>query len=128
MLLREKISAVFFLTAVVFSPLAFAEQNSPKNLDGVEVHTLEVQGNVYMVVGEGGNITVQIGHDGILLVDTQYAALSPKILASLKRLSSGPIRYIINTDVDTDHTDGNENLRKAGISILGGYATRPPPP
>jgi glyoxylase-like metal-dependent hydrolase (beta-lactamase superfamily II) len=122
MLIRTKTSTILFLASVFFSPLIFAQQNSSKNLDGVDIHTLEVQGNLYMLVGEGGNITVQIGNDGILLVDTQYAALSGKILAAIKRLSSRPIRYIINTGVDTDHTDGNENLRKAGISIAGGYA------
>src|SRR5262249_5352425 len=96
-----------------------AQQDSAKNLERVEIHTLAVQGNVYMLVGEGGNITVQIGNEGILLVDTQYAVLSSKILASINKLSDRSIRYIVNTQVHTDHTDGNENLRKAGRTILG---------
>jgi glyoxylase-like metal-dependent hydrolase (beta-lactamase superfamily II) len=120
------IHLIVLLAAVVFSPLVFSEQNLPKNLDDVEIHWLAVQGNIYMLVGEGGNITVQIGNEGVLLVDTQYAALSAKILASIKKLSSSPIRYIINTSADTDHIDGNEKLRQAGISIALGYGPLDP--
>ena len=57
----------------------------------------KAQGNVYMLVGAGGNVTVQIGDEGVLLVDTQYAPLSNKILAAIRTLSKGPLRYIINT-------------------------------
>jgi glyoxylase-like metal-dependent hydrolase (beta-lactamase superfamily II) len=73
-----------------------------------------------MLVGAGGNITVQVGKDGVLLVDTQYAPLSDKILAAIKKLSDQPLRYIINTHYHSDHTGGNEPLRKAGATIAGG--------
>src|SRR5207249_4272512 len=92
----------------------------PQNFDNVEIKVLPAQNNVYMLVGAGGNITVQTGKDGVLIVDTQYAPLSNKILAAIRTLSSGPIRYIINTHVHPDHTGGNENLRKAGSTIAGG--------
>jgi len=78
-----------------------------------------VQGNIYMLVGASGNITVQVGKQGVLLVDTQLAALSEKILAAIRTLSDGPLRYIINTSGDADHTGGNEKLRKAGVTITG---------
>jgi glyoxylase-like metal-dependent hydrolase (beta-lactamase superfamily II) len=91
-----------------------------QNLDTVEIKVLPVQGNVYMLVGAGGNVTVQTGKDGVLVVDTQSAALSGKIVAAIRTLSSGPIRYIVNTHVHGDHTGGNENIRKAGSTIAGG--------
>jgi len=115
-----KANGFVFLAAFTFAQIAFAQQDSAKNLEGVEIHTLAVQGNVYMLVGEGGNITIQIGNEGVLLVDTQYAVLSAKILAAINKLSDRSIRYIVNTHFHTDHTDGNENLRQAGVNILGG--------
>ena len=96
-------------------------QNRPQqNFDNVEIHVLPLRENMYMLVGAGGNITVQVGKDGILLVDAQYAQLSQKILAALRKLSDEPIRYIVNTHYHADHTSGNENLRKAGNTIAGG--------
>jgi cyclase len=91
-----------------------------QNVDTVEIKVLPVQGNVYMLVGAGGNVTVQTGKDGVLVVDTQYAPLSGKIVAAIRTLSSAPIRYIVNTHVHGDHTGGNENIRKAGSTIAGG--------
>src|SRR5437868_9150304 len=105
------------LAAAAVVPAAFAQQNAARppqnrapqqNFDNVEIHTLPVQGNVYMLVGTGGNITVQVGKDGVLLVDTEYAQLSEKILAAIRKLSDGPLRYIINTHYHADHTSGNE--------------------
>jgi glyoxylase-like metal-dependent hydrolase (beta-lactamase superfamily II) len=100
------------------SSVANGQQN--QNLNNVEVHILPVQGNVYLLVGAGSNITVQIGTDGVLVVDAQYAPLSDKILAAIRTLSKGPIRYLINTTFDPDHTGGNEPIRKAGSTIAGG--------
>ena len=96
----------------------FAQQ--PQNFDNVEVHVLPVQGNVYMLVGAGGNMTMQVGKEGILLVDTMYAGLSDKVIAAIRTVSDKPIRYIVNTHVHGDHTGGNENLAKAGSTIAGG--------
>jgi cyclase len=92
----------------------------PQNLDSVEVHALPVQGNIYMLVGAGGNVTVQVGDDGVLLVDTSFAQMSDKILAEVRKLSNKPIRYIINTHAHLDHVGGNENLAKIGRTISGG--------
>jgi cyclase len=91
-----------------------------QNFDNVEVHSIPAQGNVYMLVGAGGNIAAQVGKDGVLLVDTMYAPLAPKILAEIKKINTGPLRYIINTHVHGDHIGGNEPLRKAGSTIAGG--------
>jgi glyoxylase-like metal-dependent hydrolase (beta-lactamase superfamily II) len=91
-----------------------------QNFDNVQVHVLPVQGNVYMLVGAGGNVTIQVGDDGVLLVDTSYAQMSDKILAEIRKLSNKPIRYILNTHVHPDHVGGNETLGKAGRTVSGG--------
>jgi glyoxylase-like metal-dependent hydrolase (beta-lactamase superfamily II) len=83
-------------------------------VDEVEIRVLPVQRNVYMLLGAGGNTTVQIGNDGVLVVDTQVAGLAPKILAAIRKLSDKPIRIVINTHVHGDHTGGNEALAKSG--------------
>src|SRR5262245_3233266 len=103
---------IFFSVFLCLSTVTSAQQN--QNLNDVEIHILPAQGNVYMLVGAGSNITVQVGTDGVLIVDTEYAALSTKIVAALRTLSKGPIRYVINTTYDADHTGGNEPIRKAG--------------
>jgi len=114
--MKKPFAAAIFIS--LFVEFAAAQQN--QNLNSVEIHILPVQGNVYMLVGAGGNITVQVGNDGVLIVDTQYAPLSEKILAAVRTLSKGPIRYVINTTYDADHTGGNEPIRKAGSTIAGG--------
>lgn len=94
--------------------------SAQQNFDDVEIHTLQVRDNIYMLVGAGGNITVQIGEDGVLLVDTQYAPLSSKIVAAIRELTDQPIRYIIDTHHHGDHVGGNGNLRVAGNTVIGG--------
>ncbi|MGA2880660.1 MAG: MBL fold metallo-hydrolase [Bryobacteraceae bacterium] len=86
-------------------------QRSPEN---TELHILPVQGNVYMLVGAGGNITVQVGSMGVLLVDTGLSQFSDKVIAAVRTLSDKPIHYIINTHVHPDHVGGNETLAKTG--------------
>ena len=85
-----------------------------------DVHVLPVQGNVYMLLGAGGNIAVQIGEEGVLVVDTGTAAMSDKVLAAIRKLSPKPIRYIVNTHFHADHTGGNLTIAKAGSTTRGG--------
>ena len=75
-----------------------------------------VQGNVYVLVGDGGNITVQVGKDGVALVDTGYAPLAPKAMAAIRKFSDGPVRWIVNTHVHGDHTGGNAEHGKLGMT------------
>ena len=91
-----------------------------QNFDAVEIQALQVRDNIYMLVGAGGNITMQVGDDGILLVDTQFAPLSEKIVAAIRKISAKPIHYIVNTHHHGDHTGGNANLRAAGTTVSGG--------
>ena len=88
--------------------------------DTSDVHVLPVQGNVLMLVSAGGNITLQIGDDGVLVVDTSVADVSDKVVAAIRGLTDKPIRYIINTHAHPDHTGGNASIAKAGSTIGGG--------
>jgi cyclase len=98
------------------APAAQAQTPAPQtvNLDTVQMQVLRVQGNVYMIAGAGSNTTVQAGDSGVLIVDTQLAPLSARLLAAIRTFSAKPIHYIVNTHVHDDHIGGNENLAKAG--------------
>ncbi len=89
----------------------------PQNPDfsKLEIQALKVQGSVYLLAGAGADIAVQIGDDGVLLVDTGYEQMSAKTLAAVRKLSNKPIRTIINTTLADDHTGANGPLVKAGF-------------
>jgi cyclase len=95
--------------------LAHAQAN--KNATDTEVHVLPVQGNVYMLVGAGGNITVQAGEDGVLMVDAGTAAMTDKVLAAVRGISSGPLIYIVDTNDNEEHTGGNAKLALTGTPV-----------
>ena len=88
------------------------------------VEVLHVQGNVYMLAGAGGNITLQIGEDGVLVVDTGTAGMAEAVLAEIRALSSLPIRYVVNTHLHEDHTGGNPVIALAGQSFRSGGGGR----
>jgi len=73
----------------------------------VEIKSVKVAGNVYVLYGAGGNIGVTVGDDGVAIVDDQYAPLSPRIHAALAQLSPKPVRFVINTHWHPDHVGGN---------------------
>jgi len=133
---QARVAAVAVAAILGAASLAMAAQparnrNAPApapqapNFDNVQINALQVRDNIYMLVGAGGNITLQVGEDGVLIVDTQFAPLSDKILAKIREISSGPIRFIINTHGHGDHTGGNGNLSKAGQSVAGGNMLGP---
>ena len=86
--------------------------------DDVQIKTVKVSGNVYMLVGSGGNIGLSIGEDGAFMIDDQFAPLTEKILAAVRTLTDQPVRFLINTHWHGDHVGGNENLGKAGAIIV----------
>lgn len=90
-----------------------------------EVRVLPVRGNVYMLVGAGGNITVHAGNDGVLLVDSGTAAMSDKVLAAVRSISTRPLRYIVNTSEREEHTGGNDTIAATGSTIRFRIATDP---
>lgn len=84
----------------------------------VQIKTTKIAGNFYTLEGQGGTIGVLTGPDGVLMVDAQFAPLSDKIVAAIKQVSDGRIRFLVNTHVHGDHTGGNENIGKLGATIL----------
>lgn len=98
--------------------LSIAAQARAQN--GDEIATWQVRDNIFMLVGSGGNTTVQIGDDGILIVDTKVENAGEPLLAAIRELSDKPIRYIINTHAHGDHIGGNAVLGPAGATISGG--------
>ena len=96
------------------SPAAFAQQN----LDNVQIKVEDVSDGLYMLVGQGGNIGVSTGPDGVFVIDDQYAPLSDKILAAIRSRQEGPVHFVINTHWHRDHTGGNEIFGGAGAVIV----------
>jgi cyclase len=168
--MRRRAFQISIVLALSLVCAGYAQQSQNRS-DG-EIHILPVQGNIYMLIGGGGNITVSTGIDGTLLVDTGSAAMTDKVLAAVKQIAtlvSGtpwpaspcvgircpngpgggafnqwgwtspaintvisspspvkPIRFIINTSVDPDHTGGNGGIAKSGVTFTGGNVARGP--
>ena len=107
-------SFVLFHFSLTFASSIFAQQD----FSSVEIIPHHVAGSVYYLEGRGGNIGLSIGEDGIIMIDDQFAPLTEKIVAAIRSLSDGEIRFLINTHVHGDHTGGNENLGNMGVLIL----------
>ena len=110
--MTNRATILFFLAAA----LAVAQPNA-------SLQTYAVQGSVHMIAGAGGNIAVQTGPDGILLVDTGLAPMAAQVAAEVQKLSRARIYWIVNTHMHPDHTGGNDAFAKAdegpGVSPLG---------
>ena len=105
------------------TPLRSAAPNPPRRAPapaGGSLEILPVQGHVYMIAGAGGNIAVQVGDEGVLLVDTGSRGMSDQVMAAVRKLSDKPVRYILNTHYHADSTGGNEALARAGSKVGGG--------
>ena len=85
-----------------------------------DLDVVQLRPNFYVIGGAGGNVVVQLGPEGVILVDSGSTERADRVLAAIRRLTDLPIRYIINTSMDADHTGGNEKLARAGLSILPG--------
>ena len=92
----------------------------------MELSITLVAGNVYMVQrpGGGGNIGVQVGPDGVLLVDSLFAPLTDRLVAAVKQVTDEEIRFLVNTHIHIDHVGGNENLADMGVLIFAHDNTR----
>lgn len=97
------------------SSMACAED---KAFDAVEIKTHQVTESIYMLEGEGGNIGVCVGEDGVFVIDDQYAPLSAKIVKAISKISKKPVQFVVNTHHHRDHTDGNEKLADKGAVIV----------
>ena len=94
-----------------------------------DIRVTKVRDHFFMLTGAGGNVAALVFAEGITLVDSGRVDMSDKLLAALRTLSAQPVRYIINTSPDPDHTGGNEGLgRRAGRSPGGTWRGRSPTP
>ena len=100
------------------APISTRAQSGPPDFSQVSIKTTNLAGNVYELVGRGGSIGVLTGPDGILMVDAEFAPLTPKIVEAIRQFSNQPIRFLVNTHDHGDHTGGNENLAKMGAVIV----------
>ena len=112
---RTAAAATWMLLLPLSSQLASAQG---RDFSDVEVTAHHVAGGVYYLEGAGGNIGLSVGEDGVVMIDDQFAPLTDKIVAAIRELSNGEIRFVINTHVHGDHTGGNENLGRMGVLIL----------
>ena len=90
----------------------------------VEIHIVDATPNVLMLIGEGGNIGVSFGSDGVLMVDAQFAPLTERILAAVRTRTKGPLKLLVNTHWHQDHVGGNENMKAQGAVIAAHRNTR----
>ena len=98
--------------------LAAASAAQERDFSQVEISTHRLADNLYYLEGEGGNIGLSVGEDGVFLIDDQFAPLTERILAAIRNLTDQPVRFVLNTHHHGDHTGGNQNLGKAGVVIV----------
>ena len=103
---------------VGWGPHVIARQAGAPTADGLDL--VQIRPNFYVIAGAGGNIVMQTGPEGVILVDSGSTAMADQVLATIRRVTPLPIRYIINTSMDADHVGGNDRLARAGLSILPG--------
>ena len=113
---RTLLVAQMVLTMLCLARAAQAQQQP--DYDKVVIQTVQVSDGFYILVGAGGHIGVSVGSDGILLVDNQYTPLYGKIIEALRKISSQPIRFVVNTHWHGDHIGGNEGMAKNGTVIV----------
>jgi glyoxylase-like metal-dependent hydrolase (beta-lactamase superfamily II) len=96
----------------------FAGAQGQQDFSKVEIKATKISDKFYTLEGQGGMIGALVGPDGVFLVDTQFAPLTEKIVAAVKKISNGPIKFIVNTHLHGDHTGGNANFAKLGATIF----------
>ena len=121
--------SVWVLLALPLAALSSGAFGQAIDYSTIEIRTDKVAPNLYMLSGSagldpahedaaGGRIGVLAGPDGVFMVDAQYAQLADKVLAAVKRISSGPIRFLVNTHIHRDHTGGNAYFAKLGAAVF----------
>jgi cyclase len=112
------IAATLLMAGTAFAQQAAPTPPPPPDFSKVEIKTTDLGDNMYMLEGQGGNITVAVAKDGIIMVDSQYAPLHDKIKAAISAISNQPIKYVINTHFHGDHVGGNEPFSRDGAIVI----------
>ena len=103
--------------AALVSTAAQAQQ--AQNFDAVQIKATDLGHRTWMLEGQGGNMTVIVGDDAVILVDTEFAPLHGKIKAAIAGLSDKPVKYVVNTHLHGDHTGGNQQFWRKGATLVG---------
>ena len=106
--------------AIILEFGAASQRALAQQAEGDGLALVQLRPNFYVIAGAGGNIVMQTGPEGVILVDSGTTANADKVLATIRRVTDLPIRYIISTSMDPDHVGGNDKLARAGLSILPG--------
>ena len=127
----SRIASVALAAAIVgFAGGANAQQPAPSSsppqpdFSKVEIKTTDLGHGTYMLEGQGGNITVAVGDDGLIMVDGEFAPLHDKIKAAIEKVTKEPIKYLVNTHFHGDHTGGNAPFHKDGATIVANINVR----
>jgi len=99
-----------------WAPGLFAQRHPSTTTAGLE--SIQIRPNVHVVFGAGGNVTVHVGEDGLVVVDSGSSEMAGSLLDAIKAISPRPIRLVINTSADPDHVGGNDELSAAGESVI----------
>ena len=106
--MRYMASAV---AATVALFMANADAAQQQDFSKVEVKTTDLGRNTYILEGAGGNVTIAVGTDGVIMVDAQFAPMHDKLKAAITKITNLPVKYLINTHYHEDHTGGNANFQ-----------------
>jgi cyclase len=112
--MNSKLLVLAVLAAASLAKPTLAQQDFSK----VEIKTTRLSATTYMMEGSGGNLGLSIGEDAVFLIDDQFAPLSDKISAAIAKITSKPVKFIVNTHWHFDHTGGNENFGNAGAILV----------
>ncbi len=122
------LSATLAATLLGFAGAGLAQQPGPaatppaappqRDFSKTEIKTTDLGNNIYMLEGEGGNVTVGVGTNGVIMVDSEFAPLHDRIKAAIEKITNQPIKYLINTHFHADHTGGDALFRKDGAIVV----------
>lgn len=113
--MKHLATTILAAAAIGFAGSAKAQQ---QDFSKVQITTTDLGNHAYELVGQGGNMTVVAGGDGIILVDTEFAPLHDKIKAAITAISPAPVKYIVNTHYHSDHTGGDAPFVKEGVTVI----------
>lgn len=108
----RRLTTLIFIIAAGLTLFQSAPAQQP------DIKTIKVTDNIYMLQGAGGNIGVMVGEDGVFMIDDQFAASNPAIMAAIAKITDQPVKFLINTHWHPDHTGGNELMGEAGSIIV----------